>query len=98
MSDKREDFLWIVQTILLYHGKGVGGFHGIAGDAIAASYRIPADMTARDAALDFCGFMVNDLRHEYEKNEGRKRECPTWFSNLREPAQSVYETRGILSI
>lgn len=42
MSDKRTDFLGIVQMIMLKHQDNIIGWSDIAGDAVAASHRIPA--------------------------------------------------------
>lgn len=58
MSEKRTDFLWIVQMIMLQNQGKIVGFPGVAGDAVAASHTIPNDMTAREAALGFCGAMI----------------------------------------
>lgn len=49
MNEKRTDFLWIVQMIMFKHQDAMVGWSGVAGDAVAASYRIPSDLTARDA-------------------------------------------------
>jgi len=105
MSDKRADFLWIVQTTVLancarlaaereggkLHIYSATGVAGMAGDAVAASYRIPVAMSAREAALQFCSFMLTNLRQPEEK-------CPEWLTALNEPSPSVYETRGLLSV
>ena len=45
MSEKRTDFLWIVQMIMLQNQGKIVGFPGVAGDAVAASHTIPNDMT-----------------------------------------------------
>lgn len=58
MSDKFSDFLWIVQMIIIKHQERIVGWSGISGDAVAASYVTPIDWTARDAALAFCGVVV----------------------------------------
>ncbi|WP_298808386.1 hypothetical protein [uncultured Sphingomonas sp.] len=69
--------MWIVQTFMLRDQKVVG-WHGFVGDAVAASYRIPRNMTARDAALDFWGFFNEDFG-------GEDRTVPGWFAGLDDP-------------
>lgn len=59
--------------------------------AVAASYRIPSALTARAAALEFCGFMLTNLRQPDDH-------CPNWLTALHEPSPSVYESRGLLSV
>lgn len=86
MNDKRHDFLWIVQTLMLKYGAEVGGFMGTAGDAIAASYRIPSDMTARQAALSFSEFAFDNLQDAVLRTEGMRRECPAWLLGLSDPS------------
>lgn len=54
------------------------GILGLAGDAVAASKRIPENLSAREAACDFCGFMLK----MYSDEEGRA--CPRWFAELKE--------------
>lgn len=92
MSDKRTDFLWIVQMIMIKHQDAVVGWSGVAGDAVAASHRIPADMTARDAALAFCSVFVEGFAGE------KRAEVPAWMSALNDPPRSVYEDRGLRSV
>lgn len=92
MSDKRTDFLWIVQMIMIKHQDAITGWSGIAGDAVAASHRIPGDMTARDAALAFCSVFVEGFAGE------TRAEVPGWMTALRDPARSVYEDRGLRSV
>jgi len=53
------------------------GIHGLAGDAVAASKRIPSDMPVRQAANEFCGFMTETWREEGAT-------CPYWFAELNE--------------
>jgi len=77
--EKRTDFLWIVQMIMLFHREKVIGWSGVAGDAVAASYKIPQGMTARDAALGFCACFVEGFNGE------KNAECPYWMANLRDP-------------
>lgn len=78
-DDKRQDFLWIVQ-MFMQRDTQVVGWYGFVGDAVAASYRIPKSVTARDAALAFWAFFNDEFRGE------EKRVCPSWMSNLNDPA------------
>lgn len=80
MGDKRSDFLWIVQMIMIKHQENIVGWSGISGDAISASYLIPADWTARSAALSFCSAFVEGF-----DGEG-SAEVPGWMMNLSDPA------------
>lgn len=79
LQDKRQDFLWLVQMIMLRQQDDIKGWAGYAGDAVAASYRIPNDMTARDAALQFGAFISPEFRG------GRDQQCPHWMMNLGDP-------------
>ncbi len=92
MSDKRNDFLWIVQMIMIKHQDAITGWSGVAGDAVAASHRIPADMTARDAALAFCAVFVEGF------NGPERASVPSWMTNLKDPVRSLYEDRGLRSV
>ncbi len=80
-EDKRADFLWMVQMFMQRDTKVVG-WYGFVGDAVAASYRIPKSVTARDAALDFWGFFSDDFRGD------EKKECPSWMIALNDPSYS----------
>lgn len=88
MNEKRTDFLWIVQMIMIQYQQGIVGWPAVAGDAVAASHRIPSKMTARDAALAFCGSTIEGFSGE------SKSEAPHWMTNLREPSQADYSTEG----
>lgn len=77
-EDRRQDFLWIVQMFMLRDTE-VTGWYGFVGDAVAASYRIPKGMTARDAALEFWAFFSDNFRGDAEKD------CPHWMSALSDP-------------
>ncbi|WP_313435226.1 hypothetical protein [Novosphingobium sp.] len=78
LQDKRQDFLWLVQ-LWMQRERDIAGWTATCGDAIAASYRIPEDMTARDAAWDFLSFNSEAFRGESENK------CPEWMRNLQEP-------------
>lgn len=85
MDGKRADFLWIVQMIMIKNQNSIVGWPGVAGDAVAASHRLPQDMTARDAALAFCSALVEGFAGE------EPGDVPTWMANLRDPPISAYE-------
>lgn len=72
--NKRTDFLWLVQMIVISHPCDVAS---VGADAIAASYRIPEDMSAREAALGFCACMVKGFSED--------RSCPYWMTELSDP-------------
>jgi hypothetical protein len=55
---------------------GVTGVIFTAGQAISASKRIPADMSAVDAAHEFCYFMFGNLKQD----DGKKKKVPHWFA------------------
>jgi hypothetical protein len=90
---KQEEFLWMVQTIILARPP-VMGLWGLTGDAIAASHRIPSDMSCRNAAHQFCQFFLIDS----ERDGPALDSCPAWLTNLTEPPRSVYEDRGLLTL
>lgn len=71
-AGKRRDFVSLVRCVLLRHLGDRMGFAATADDIIAASRRIPDDMTARDAALEFCAFTIDG----FAETGG---EGPTWF-------------------
>ncbi len=77
-GDKRQDFLWVVQMFML-RDTDVIGWRGFAGDAVAASYRIPNDMTARDAAREFWSV----CSPEFSGDEDYP--VPAWLFGLSEP-------------
>jgi hypothetical protein len=93
---KAEQFLWIVQTTTLAnainlasvpekaeeyrHVISASGVMGIAEDALKASQLIPEQMTAFEAADEFCTFMLSNLREIEEKAAGRKLIVPRWFA------------------
>ncbi|WP_334185391.1 hypothetical protein [Novosphingobium sp.] len=79
MQDKRYDFLWLVQ-LWMQRERDIVGWTATCGDAVAASYRIPAAMTARDAALDFMSFNSASFRGDAEN------ECPEWMTALSDPS------------
>ncbi|WP_432735554.1 hypothetical protein [Ralstonia solanacearum] len=86
---KQAQFLWAVQTILLTNAINLSlepeeakktrhifsatGTMGTLHDALYASERIPDDMTAVDAANEFCGFMLENLREP-------GMDVPRWFA------------------
>lgn len=86
---KQEQFLWAVQTIVLANAINLSldpedakqqrhifsatGTMGTLGDALYASERIPPDLSAIDAANDFCSYMLSNLREKGDK-------VPSWFA------------------
>ncbi|WP_059414292.1 hypothetical protein [Cupriavidus basilensis] len=86
---KQEQFLWAVQTIMLTNAVNLAlepeqakkqrhifsatGTMGTLHDALYASERIPEGMTAVDAANEFCGHMLENLREAGDK-------VPMWFA------------------
>ncbi|TCM16154.1 hypothetical protein EDF56_108143 [Novosphingobium sp. PhB165] len=78
MQDKRQDFLWLVQ-LWIQRERDITGWTATCGDAVAASYRIPASMTARDAAFDFMSFNSEAFRGDIENK------CPAWMMGLDDP-------------
>lgn len=78
-SEKRSDFLWLVQMIMINYREKVTGWSGVAGDAVAASYRVPESVTARDAALHFCACFVEGF------NGDNPAECLGWMTELKDP-------------
>ena len=86
---KQEQFLFIVQTAILANGItlssqsktrekyqkefSASGVLGMLDDAIYASSRIPRNMSAYDAAYEFCNFVFENLQTE-------RAEAPEWFN------------------
>jgi len=85
MNDKKFEFLWLVQMILTKHMDAVDGWSGIAGDAVAASHRIPKEMTVRDAALVFCSVFVDGFSGE------ERTSVPSWLAQLNDPSEAEYQ-------
>ena len=93
---KESEFLFIVQTAILAnainlasdtkskktfrHVFSATGVLGTMNDAIYASKRIPNDVSACDAANDFCTFMFANLRKIEEKAAGKKLKVPNWVA------------------
>jgi len=86
--NKQEEFLFIVQTLILTNGINlsldddakknrhlfsVAGVTVMLYQAIDASKKIPDNMTAMDAAKEFCFYMLDNLREEGTK-------VPGWFA------------------
>lgn len=93
---KQEQFLWLVQTAILANGINLAanadtqGHYGhcysargalaLSGNAVRASERIPEDMSAYDAALEFCTFALDNLKHAAEDaRRGKRLEVPSWL-------------------
>jgi hypothetical protein len=93
---KQDQFLFVVQTTILANGISLqslpevaekyrhvysaGGVLGLMDDALDASKRIPEDLSAFEAALDFCTFMLANLREQEEKASGKHETVPDWFA------------------
>lgn len=87
--DKQTQFLWAVQTIALTNAVNLSldpekareqrhifsatGTIGLLYDALYASERIPEAMSAIEAADEFCGFMLENLR-------APGQQVPAWFA------------------
>ena len=56
------------------------GICGLMGDALWTSDRIPESLNAVDAAAQFCGFMLDNLREIEERAREARREVPAWFA------------------
>ena len=85
---KQEQFLWAVQTMLLANSVNVTtqpsfdeskrhivsatGLSNSIRAALAASEKIPPELSAFAAAMEFCGWMLENLREDGAK-------MPTWF-------------------
>jgi hypothetical protein len=89
---KQEQFLWVVQTLVLVNAGDIGrrfrashlentaeGVSLILSEAIFASERIPDDLSAADAAMQFCENMFSNLRVARAKVLGREPAVPHWF-------------------
>lgn len=92
MNEKRSEFLWLVQMIMIKHQEGIDGWSGVAGDAVAASHRIPVGMTVRTAALAFCSVFIPGFAGE------ERTEVPGWMIDLSDPSGSAYEGEGSLPV
>jgi len=90
---KQEQFLLVVQTLLLVSASDISRrFRGkhlehtaegaslILSEAIFASERIPGDLSAAEAAMQFCDYMFSDLRAARAKALGREPTVPHWFA------------------
>lgn len=93
--DKQAKFLWIVQTALLVNvanltvdrepgtersDVSMTGNWGAIIEAVRASERIPANLSAEDAAHEYCYFMFSNQREAIEKTSERRVSCPGWFA------------------
>ena len=92
---KQDQFLFIVQTAMLANAINLAsdpesnqkcrhifsatGSLGTMDDAVYASERIPDEMTAYDAAHQFCSFILENLRKAEESAQGKPTRVPHWF-------------------
>ncbi len=95
---KQEEFLWIVQTVILINGINLTanisqkelnrtrhmysatGVRGRMADAIRASGLIPADMSATEAADEFCIYMIENVDNSLTDDDGKPLAVPGWFA------------------
>ena len=85
---KEQEFLQFVQTIILTNGINLSlnkdaiekrhilsatGVMGTLFDAVEASKKIPSTMSSIEAANEFCGYMLQNLREE-------DANVPPWFA------------------
>lgn len=86
--DKQQEFLWIVQTVLLANATNLSaspevdryrhlisgtGIFGLADDALYASNRIPEPLNAAEAAHQFLSWVLDDWREDGAT-------LPSWFA------------------
>jgi hypothetical protein len=93
---KQEQFLWIVQSMVLANAINLSsrpdwaeehraeisasGVFITMDEANRASGLIPEDLTAAEAANEFCSFMLKNLRDTEEKAAGHSLTVPHWFA------------------
>jgi hypothetical protein len=93
---KPEQFLWVVQTMVLTNAVNVAsapatakkhravisvtGPIGLASEALGASGLIPRDKSAVEAAHEFGYHMLANLREIEEKASGKASKAPSWFA------------------
>jgi hypothetical protein len=89
---KQEQFLWKVQTVILANGINLSsqkdcadkyrhdysatGVLWTASEALYFSERIPEELSAADAADEFCGHMLTNLRED----QGGRPLVPQWLA------------------
>nr|WP_321307538.1 hypothetical protein [uncultured Sphaerochaeta sp.] len=90
---KRDDFLFAVQTAFLVNSANllqrededrtyasvayvIGRMH----ELLEFADRIPDEISAAEAARQFCFFYIDNLRVAEEQATGRTMECPRWCS------------------
>lgn len=83
---KQEQFLWAVQTLVLTNSinvtsqptfdeskRHIVSFTGVSNAvraALAASEKLPESLTPFEAALEFCGWMLENLRDDSKTMPG----------------------------
>ena len=93
---KQQQFLWVVQTAILANGTNLAsipdkvnkyrvdvsasGALMVADEALRASELIPEEMSAFDAAHQFCTHMLRNLRDSEVEAKGTSYEIPYWFA------------------
>lgn len=94
---KQEQFLWIVQTSILanaihlstdenlareyLHVRSSTGVRFTMADAVEAAEKIPTDMSASEAADDFCIYMFENVRDGVKESSGEEMQVPHWFAS-----------------
>ncbi len=92
---KQDQFLFVVQTAILANGINLAagadsdekyrdvisatGVLGTLDEAIHASDRIPDNISAYDAAHQFCNFIFANLR-EANESDGKNLDVPAWLA------------------
>lgn len=93
---KQEHFLWIVQTMILAnavnlasgaetrdryrHEISATGAFMTMDEAVRASGMIPDDLSAAEAANEFCTSMLSNIRESEASARGTSVEVPSWFA------------------
>lgn len=92
---KCDDFLWIVQTLVLADVCRLSsgdaartryadtcspdGVFVSMAEAVRVSRNIPDDLSATDAAHDFGSYILKNLRDEEESTSGHSMQVPDWL-------------------
>lgn len=56
------------------------GAFGTCQEAVRASERIPANLSAADAAHEFFFYMADNIREYDESVDGKRQMVPSWFA------------------
>jgi hypothetical protein len=93
---KRDDFLYVVQTIYLAECMRIRTkdeptnreitylspefILGRMNEIFYAADRIPNELSAAEAAHAFCFYMIDTLRENQEEATGKEMTLPAWFA------------------